>query len=409
MTEQVKPQTESKKIFTRGITPFETANISLGAAFLLSFALSPGLKILRFFAPQASLRLLQPYQMLALSAFISYWIPALIIYLVLRLTKFDRKLSTSTFANLIITIAHILLIFYVSARVFASTVPGGGASFVVMSFSALIILPAGILLLIGFVLLVIRNVKNLKNKAALMPKRKISAIESTIILVVICAPLMFFLSLPVDKMYEKYKISGKFRELCKSAEVKVLEKVDGAKSIALLPDNFATIRQSRSFILENKKPSMNGVSIGSESKRLLNLGLLDFIETPAIKSTDPSNPAEFVRISTVGERITLSYYDQGKRIETQYEFEPISAITAEYEIRPQILERADFLESGWGSEPGWGGSRVEITRRADNKLIAFAQYYWSKDDFQACPLEAINGLFIYDFVAGALGVKGSRK
>lgn len=80
-------------------------------------------------------------------------------------------------------------------------------------------------------------------------------------------------------------------------------------------------------------------------------------------------------------------------------YEPVEELTAEYEVRPTRLT----LDQG--AELGLGGARIEIRRRLDNHLVAYAQYYWNNREFRACPQESHSGMFIYHFVAGALGVK----
>ncbi|MES2826302.1 MAG: hypothetical protein V4732_22095 [Pseudomonadota bacterium] len=180
-------------------------------------------------------------------------------------------------------------------------------------------------------------------------------------------------------------LSTEYSRLCDSAEIKILEPVKGAKSIVLMPDSFSVMAQGRQ------------TERGSWTAYLLNQSLLDFIERPATKETGIAGTTEYERVSTIGERILRS--KPGSNAQTKYVYEPINEITAEYEIHSEKLT----LERG--AELGLGGARIEIRRRNDGHLVAYAQYYWSNKEFRACPKESHNGLFIYKFIAGALNVE----
>lgn len=369
-----------------------TANLALGFAVLLSLVFSSGTWILKLLGMTLSLRVLQPYQSHLVSAFAGYWIPAILIYLLLRLTHIDRKLSCNKLVHVSFSVANLLLLFYVSARVFASTVPGGGGSFAVISLSPLVVLPAIGLLAVGVIALFTHTLRTRKDTESLSPLIKFGGVEWIPIAIVVAIPIVFSLTLPIGRMY---KLANSFSHLCETAEIKYLEQVVGAKSIALLPDKFATMDSALKFDSGNagNVGYMNGVRWGSEYSLILNQSLLEFVEVPKTNQKGLSDQAEFERISTVGKRVL-----QGNP-GTQYLTEPISTLTAEYEVRPVALNLAEL-----GGD-GLAGSRIEIRRRADNKLIAYAQYYWNGPEFKACPKEIIGGVSVFRFVRDALGVR----
>lgn len=362
-----------------------TANVSLGFAFLLSFVLSLGTRLLNLLGVTSALRILEPYQSHLVNAFASYWIPALLVYVALRLSHIDRKLSYSTLVHVTIFVANLLLTLYVFVRVLASTVSGGGGSFAVMSLSPLVIIPSIVLLAVGFLVLLTRTLRISNHSDSQASPTVIRRNERFSIAVVLCIPLAFVVSLPVGKMLKM--VSG-FSRLCEATEIRVIEPVVGAKSVALLPDKFAEIQMAMNG-------GMNSMTWNSQSVFLLNQSLLEFVEVPATKKSGISDQTDFERISTVGERIRRGN-DQNKK--TQFLIEPINAITAEYEVRPVATDLKELADAGLG------GSRIEIRRRADNKLIAYAQYYWSSFEYKACPKEAIGSQFVYRFVSNALGV-----
>jgi hypothetical protein len=369
-----------------------TANLSLGFAVLLSVVFSSGAWLLKLVGTTLALRLLQPYQSHLANAFASYWIPAIFIYLLLRLAHIDRKLSCNKFVHGSFFIANLLLFIYISARVFASTVPGGGGSFAVISLSPLIVFPALGLLVVGAIVLTARTLRTRKDTESQPPPIKFGGVEWVPFAIVVAIPIVFSLTLPIGRMY---KLANSFSHLCETAEIKYLEQVVGAKSVALLPDMFAAMDSALKFDAGNtgNVGYMNGVTWRSQSAIILNQSLLEFVEVPKTNQKGLSDQAEFERISTEGKRVL-----QGNP-STQYLTEPIGTLTAEYEVRPVALNLAEL-----GGD-GLAGSRIEIRRRADNKLVAYAQYYWNGPEFKACPKEIIGGVSVFRFVRDALGVR----
>ena len=364
------------------LTNLVLANLALGAAFALSSMFSIGAKVLGAAGVTSVLRLLQPHQHHFLLALVSYWLPAILIYTFFRLTRLDSRLRPTKAVHSTILIANLLLVLYVAARIFASTVPGGGGSFVVASMSPLVIFPAWGLLAFGLITLGCKSLRSEHTPSASCPAKRFTVSDSVLVAFALSVPAAFLITLPIGKIIT---LSTEFARLCSSAEIKVLEPVQQAKSIALLPDSFPYMAAGRQAVTE---PWM---------EFLLNQGLLEFLERPATKESGIEGKAKYERVSTVGERILRS--KPGSTAVTQYVFEPVEEITAEYEIRPVrvIIEH--------GVELGMGGARIEIRRRLDNHLVAYAQYYWNNTEFRACPQESHNGMFIYHFVAGALNFK----
>lgn len=374
--EQVSPQ----ELQTIGSLPL--LNLSLGIAFALSSLFSIGPKLLSVLGISSALRLLQPYQQHLLQALISYWLPAIIAYLAFRISRVDSRLRPTPAVHAVILIGNLLLVLYLTARVFASTVQGGGASFAVMSFSPIFIFPAWGLLAFGLFTLAR---KSFRPTDSLMPNsrpKRVMPSDIALLTVALLGPLGFGMTLPVGKIVT---LTSEFGRLCQSAEIKILEQTKNAKSIAVLPDMFTFMAQGR------------GAETTPFSAFLLNQSLLEFVEIPSTKSSGLEGKATYQRVSTVGERVLRS--PMGSNKVTQFVYEPTDNLTAEYVVRPIPLP----LERG--SELGLGGARIEIRKRNDNHLVAYAQYYWNNTEFKACPEESHNGMFIYHFVAGALNVK----
>lgn len=360
------------------------ANLSLGLAFALSSMFSTGSKIIGAFGGASVLRILPPYQQHLTLALVSYWLPAILIYILLRLTRIDTRLRPSTAVHATILVGNLLLVLYVTARVLASTVPGGGGSFAVASMGPLIIIPAWVLFAFGFITLGRRSLQG-RLQHDVIPSRRFTASDFILVALALLVPAAFSVTLPIGKMTA---LATGFTRLCNSAEIKVLERVQGAKSIALLPDSFSSMAAGQQA---ETRP---------RSRFLLNQTMLEFIERPATTESGLKGKAKYERISTVGERILRS--KGGSAARTKYIFEPIEELTADYAVLPAPIK----IEQG--AEMGLGGARIEIRRRRDNHLVAYAQYYWSNKEFRACPQESHTGLFIYRFLAGALNVKNPQ-
>lgn len=355
------------------------ANLSLGASFAISALFSPGTKLLASLGIISVLRMLLPYQQHIFAALVNYWIPAILIYVLARALRLDSRLRPNVAVYSTVFLANLLLFVYVAARVFASTIEGGGASFVVGSLSRFVIVPAWILLAIGFLTLIVKSISHASIDLASRPRSRMEMLAITTVLIV---PVAFTLTLPLGRMAI---LVVEFDHLCESAEIKIYETVNAPKGIAVLPDSF-------SYMPPRQQAETRPMAVF-----LLNQSLLEYIERPAKNETGILGKAKYERMSTTGERVLRSEY--GVRAQTQYVYEPTDSITAEYEVRPTRLSLAR------GAELGLGGSRIEIRRRSDDKLIAFAHYYWNNTELRACPPETHQGLFVYNFVADALNIR----
>ena len=117
-------------------------NFAIGWAFLISFAASPGVKILSAFVDPVVFRTIPPYQGVLSNIFANYWIPALLIYLVLKALRVERFLRSTRGIHTLFGISNAILCVYALLRVFTATVEGGGATFALASMSFLAIVPA---------------------------------------------------------------------------------------------------------------------------------------------------------------------------------------------------------------------------------------------------------------------------
>ncbi len=74
---------------------------------------------------------------------------AIVAYLFTRKANLASRLPDPIPGRGALLTGIMLVVAYLAARLFASTVPGGGGSFVVMSFAPFVVIPANVFLVIG--------------------------------------------------------------------------------------------------------------------------------------------------------------------------------------------------------------------------------------------------------------------
>lgn len=80
---------------------------------------------------------------------LSYLPMAIVAWIVIRRTRLAERLPDPAPGRGFLLAGVLLILAYLTVRLFASTIPGGGFSFVVASFAAYAIIPANICLTIG--------------------------------------------------------------------------------------------------------------------------------------------------------------------------------------------------------------------------------------------------------------------
>lgn len=81
---------------------------------------------------------------------------------------------------------------------------------------------------------------------------------------------------------------------------------------------------------------------------------------------------------------------------------PIDALSADYQVIPKKLAVPESLAGRTY------GQKIEVTRRADGKVIAETQYYWDKEKRWECPAGISDSRFIERFVADSLNLPVSQ-
>lgn len=166
-----------------------------------------------------------------------------------------------------------------------------------------------------------------------------------------------------------------FNQLCNDSSLVFVEEVPPARSVLLRTDKFASVTKEQQ------------ARISSFAKFILNQGKLDYIERPPSKKSKYYNKSKYERIHINKNQLQIEYITQ-----------PVDKFSAEYEII------SNSLQLPIKKDRGIGGSRIEIRRMSDDKLIAYTQYYWDNKTFKACPRQVHSPIFVFSFIATALNI-----
>lgn len=352
------------------------ANLSLGLAFGLAALLSPGGRILRLVVDLPVVQSMPPYQAHLLNVAANYWIPAVIVYLVFRLTKAGSWLKPTTGIHATIGIANLLLTLYVAARVLASSVEGGGGSFVVMSFSAFVVLPSWSLLLTGFVWLVARSIRQRKEN---LKRWAFTVWEGTAVLAATAVPVIFvaMLFLGEEGAFRVARQAEKvFQEKCKMAGEKLIKSPpEEVQSLFFEKDYGVNLR------VEGANYSSQGMGIILEP--MVNSGWLLYGEKPNDRPRKGEDPQKKYR----------------KYALRDSKGEPVDEITSKYGVF--TTDMTNDAEKKIGIH----GAETRIVDLASKETIAVSTYFVSNRHRGFCGHAPDGNFYTTDLIRRALNLK----
>lgn len=206
-------------------------NIALAWAFLISFHFSIGSKALSIIVPPEAIRLLPPYQQHIATIFANYWLPATLIYILFRVVNAQKLLRPSSVIHFLLGSANVLLLIYVCMRILASSIPGGGASFALVSFSGYVLIPCKFALYVGTLWLIFRSLwLNHKNIASpeLLKIPFYKSISGIVALVMLFPPIGYFTWFYTSyfeqintAQVKRNSTNSRFSELCNSVRIEI--------------------------------------------------------------------------------------------------------------------------------------------------------------------------------------------
>jgi hypothetical protein len=355
------------------ITGLGLANISLALAFTISLLFSIGGKLLVWLFGEPLLRSIPPYQGHLFNVFANYWIPAILIYFAFRLTKARNWLRPSTTIQVLVGLGNLLFILFVSARVLASTVQGGGASFVLMQFAPIVVLPAKALIIAGLTWLFVRS---FQKKTEDSDFTGMMAFEKLMIAAFCAVPISYVAYFYVAedgafRLAREAKIV--FEKKCVLAgEVLPQEPVGTIQSLYIDSDGGARFGVKDGIILNS-----GGGILGEP---LVNSGFLLFFET---KNQFKRQPGKYKKYS----------FADGRKWEYSDSF------TSRYAVL------VTNLSTGIDPRLKVGGAEVSIVDLEENKKIASTTYFVSRREGKFCG-DIPSGYFdTGEFIRRALGLK----
>jgi hypothetical protein len=173
---------------------------------------------------------------------------------------------------------------------------------------------------------------------------------------------------------------GSFDQLCKNAQIVIVEKVDPAQSVALLPDYFEASNR-----VGNAQQSLGPALAYNFDLEFLDIqvpfgsakGLYKRLtRVPSVRDAAPEpNTRDRISEATIG------------------------AVGAQYEVTPSRLPIQQDLATRMH------GQRIEVRRTTDKKLVAFAQYYWDDKQFWDCPAGVSDHGYISSFIVNSLNIR----
>jgi hypothetical protein len=346
-------------------------NISISIAFAISILSSVGGKVLNSLLPSYLIQNIPVYKAHLLNSVANYWLPALIIFLGFRLTRAKFWLNPRPAIHLILGLANLLFVFYITARVVASTVQGGGASFAVIQLAPLVIYPSQLLLCYGLVWLATRY-SNQRPEATHSP---IKISEVIAVLIAIAIPTGFVSTFYVGE-------DAPIRLVLKAREV---FQVKCTSVSEMLPEHpvgeIEGIYIDRDF--EARYDIKDGVyagnSVGIWGEPMVNSGWLLFFEV-SDKSKNPE--AKYRR----------HYLKDWKGL-------PTDSLLSTYGVFS--IDLTTDVERNLGVS----GTEIRIVNLESNETISSTRFFANSKERKFCGKTSNGHFSSSDFVRRALGLK----
>ncbi len=353
------------------------ANISLGLTFGISSLFSPVGRILKAVVDLPIIESMPAYQGHLLVVTASYVLPATVIYALMRFTRVASWIKPTSGIQTMIGIANLLLVSYLSLRVFASTIQGGGPSFVVMSLGVYVIVPAWALLLSAGIWLTTRSIRR---RGEILQSRPFGRFEGMLLMAALALPAVFFWSLFFDEAgpFRLARQADKlFRLKCESAGERILKRSDEeVKGLYLDPNSSA-------YFVQIVNGVYGGHGGGLFGEGFVNSGSLLFFEEP---NPIPSRGQEPAR-----------------------KYRRYSLVEPKWQLVDQLESRYGVYTKALGTDAdhrlGIGGAEVSIVDLASHETLATTTYFISSRQRRICG-NVKNGEFhSTDFITRVLSLK----
>jgi len=210
-------------------------NLAVGAAFIFSIIL-PGRWLIELMVGGPAFQSTATLQKGLALAVVEYWLPAVLFYVLLRSAK-DMQFRITRGETIVLAAANLTLILYVCARVLASTVEGGGASFVVISIAMFTAMPA--LVALGVVLFKIA-LSLVRRRAAMEAQRRFSRLEIGAVALIGLFPALSVLAglfVGEESPFQVGRaVKERMQQLCSTAGERLEQRPHGVEGVYLSVD-----------------------------------------------------------------------------------------------------------------------------------------------------------------------------
>jgi len=206
---------------------------------------------------------------------VQFLLPAFGIYLLLRIARAERWLRPNGWIHALLCIANALLVVYMAARVLAASVPGGGGSYVVVTFAPFFVFPAYGLYAAALLWIVARSLRPKEQWLGRLPMtlRETVFVAGLLALVIAPAtPLFVGQDAPFLVAWEASRV---FAARCQEAGERIaLAPAQPARGLYVDEDRQYSYDGIRDGVFRSRSSSTLG-------EPLVNGGLLQFFERPA--------------------------------------------------------------------------------------------------------------------------------
>ena len=267
------------------------ANVALGFVLGLSaLSLSPVVWILSWFLDEVLLRSVGGWNAMLLIVFAHYWLPTLVVYLILRAVRAETWLKPAMGALIFIAVANLLFLLYTAAGGWAVGIAAGAGSPLRYAYAPLVVTPAKWLLAVGFAWLVAASIAGRGTKIG---RQHFTRGEFAVMAMVVALPAFFGWTLtfaPGGAFRAAREAKALFERRCGSAGEKLLKApAEPVRSLYLESDGGVNYDLIKGGAYGNRSHGILG-------ERLANSGYILFFEKRnPYKSKDGMPPAPYLR------------------------------------------------------------------------------------------------------------------
>jgi hypothetical protein len=356
-------------------------NIAIIAACLLSAVFAPGQRLVGLLLGTPMLQSLPPGQGGLILALAGYWLPAALLYLALRTLPGAARFTPTRVEAVILGVCNAVLVAFVAARVYGSTVQGGGAGIVLGLVAVVTAWPA---LVIGALVLlqaVIRGLSAAGRQAvqnARATDRRLSTAEIVTLGLVGFGPVVYLLGTLFLGQHAPYQMARtanqRLTALCPTAGEHIVRIPTGVEGLYLSNDWSADFSSFTDGVYANSNFAVVG-------EPFVNSGWLRFYETPLYGQT---------KTTTSRPRYQRYFYGQPTQV--------VDHVSAQWGVFRNALTTPD--DEGLGTV----GIELVVKVLATDEVLATKRYVYNWRTHQICGYGTGTRLADSEFIIRALGL-----